>query len=276
MANKIPLLGTGLSGLVGSKFVEMYSDTYEFENLDLSTGVNILNEAQVHSAVEKSKSPVIVHFAAFTDVGKAFEENGNKEGLTYQVNVVGTQNIAKAAKEFGKHLVHISTAYVFDGQKQTPYVEDDQTHPIEWYGQTKAWAEEEVQKICERYSILRIDRPYRLDEFPKPDILHKVKGKLETNSLPPQFSDTSWTPTSIEKFADILHFCVQNAPNGIFHATTEPIFSDYTFALWVKEKFSLAGLVSEGSLTEYLKTSQRPYQRNTALDTSKLRSLMTK
>lgn len=268
------ILGTGLSGLVGSKFVELNGDQYTFENLDLSTGVDILNESQVKSAFEKSEASVVVHFAAFTDTQKAFEQNGDKEGPAYKVNVVGTRNIAIAAKKTGKYLIHISTAYVFDGKKDGKYVENDEVHPIEWYGQTKAWAEEEVQSTSTDFSILRIDRPYRIDEFSKMDILHKIKQRLEKNTLPPQFEDTSWTPTSVEKFSKILVWAVNHKPMGIFHATTESVFSDYTFALWVKEKFGLTGEVKKGSLTEYLKSNPRPYQKNTALDTTKLTSQM--
>lgn len=268
------ILGTGLSGLVGSKFVDLNKETYSFKNLDLSTGVDILNEEQVSTAIEKSSADVVVHFAAFTDTQKAFEETGNKEGLAYKVNVIGTRNIANAAKQSGKHLVHISTAYVFDGEKEGLYTETDPVQPIEWYGQTKMWAEEEVQKILSSYSILRIDRPYRLDEFPKADILHKVMEKLKTNTLPPQFADTRWTPTSIEKFSDILAWVCEHKPTGIFHTTTEPVFSDYTFAQWVKDQYKLDGEVKEGSLTEYLKVNPRPYQRNTSLDTTKIRTLM--
>src|SRR5260221_8916865 len=102
---KIPLLGTGLSGLVGSKFVDMYSDTYDFANMDLTNGVDILNEEQVVEFVSKSKASVIVHMAAFTDVTKAFEQEGDKEGMAYKVNVIGTRNMVKASKQFGKHLI---------------------------------------------------------------------------------------------------------------------------------------------------------------------------
>lgn len=267
------ILGTGLSGLVGSKFVELYKDVHSFQNLDLTSGVDILNESQVQAAFEKSDAPAVVHFAAFTDTQKAFEQNGDKEGPAYKVNVLGTRNIARAAQQTGKYLIHISTAYVFDGEKKGKYTEDDPVNPIEWYGQTKAWAEEEVVKSCDRYSILRIDRPYRQDEFPKLDILHKIKAKLEAGELPPQFADTTWTPTSVEKFSELLSWVAENEPQGIYHTTTEPEYSDYSFAVFVRDYYGINREVVKGSLTEYLKRNPRPYQRNTSLDTSKLRQL---
>lgn len=268
------IIGTGLSGLVGSKLVAMYSAENTFQNLDLTTGVDILNAEQVMEGFKQSTAPVAVHFAAFTDTQKAFEQSGDKEGMAYKVNVIGTRNIATAAKETGKYLVHISTAYVFDGTKEGLYTEEDAPAPIEWYGQTKAYAEEEVLALDGKFSIVRIDRPYREDVFPKLDLLHKIKAKLEEGTLPPQFSDTSWTPTSIEKFSKLLFEIMQRKPQGIFHTTTEPVFSDYSFAVWVKEKFKLSGEVKQGSLAEYLKNNPRPYQKNTALDTTKVRTVM--
>lgn len=267
------ILGTGLSGLVGSKFVDLYANVHEFQNLDLTSGVDILNESQVQAAFESSDAPVVVHFAAFTDTQKAFEQNGDKDGPAYKVNVLGTRNIAKAAQATGKYLIHISTAYVFDGEKIGRYTEEDPVRPIEWYGQTKAWAEDEVREHSSLYSILRIDRPYRQDEFPKLDILHKIKAKLEAGELPPQFSDTTWTPTSVEKFSQLLSWIAENKPVGIYHTTTEPEYSDYSFALFVRQYYRINREVQKGSLTEYLKDHPRPYQRNTSLDTSKIRQL---
>ena len=110
------IVGTGLSGLVGSKFVELYSNKYSISNLDLTAGVDITKEDDVMRAVEASNSPALIHLAAFTDVNKAFEQTGDKDGVCYKVNVTGTQNIANACKKTGKHLVHVSTAFVFDGK----------------------------------------------------------------------------------------------------------------------------------------------------------------
>lgn len=271
---KIPLLGTGLTGLVGSKFVELFSDSYECLNLDLTTGVDITDANTVHKAIANHSADVVVHFAAFTDVSRAHQEKGDKSGIVYKVNVDGTKNIAEAAKERGKHLIHISTAYVFDGEKEGMYTEDDAMHPIEWYGQTKAWAEDVVQESGVSHTILRIDQPYRQDEFAKLDILHRIKKGLETGTLPPMFTNHTFTATKIEEFAKTLHFMIQHKLPGIFHATTDPVTSDYEFALNVQKQFGLPGEIRKGDLLEYLKTVDRPYQKNTALSTKKLKAAM--
>lgn len=273
--SRIPLLGTGLTGLVGSKFVELYQHKYECTNLDLASGVDITNKEQVSQAITNHPADVVVHFAAFTDVTKANQEYGNKEGVVYKVNVEGTQHIVDAVKQSAKRLIHISTAYVFDGEKKGLYTETDQTHPIEWYGQTKFWAEEVVLSAGINHVILRIDQPYRQDEFPKLDILHRIKKGLEQGTLPPMFTDHTFCATKIEEFAKTLDFMVESQAQGVFHATTDPATTDFEFASKVKVQFGLRGEILPGSLVEYLKTTARPYQKNTALDTTKLQHLLS-
>lgn len=273
---KLPLLGTGFTGLVGSKFMQMFAAEYEFANIDLANGIDITDQSKVLEFVSQSASPVIIHFAAFTDVTKAHQEKGDKNGIVYKVNVLGTRNIVEAAKQTGKKLIHISTAYVFDGEKEGLYTEEDKVNPIEWYGQTKAMAEEEVTSANIPYTIFRIDQPYRQDEFPKLDILHRIKKGLEAGTLPPMFTDHTFTATQIEQFSEYLKSAITEPLNGIFHATTDAVTTDYEFAQKVKEQFGLPGEVREGSLAEYLKTTDRPYQKNTSLDTTKLNNALNK
>ncbi len=271
---KVEIIGTGLSGLVGSKFVDLYTDTYEFTNLDRATGIDITDEKQIKKIIEKSTANTIIHLAAFTDVNAAFAETGDKSGIAYAVNVLGTRNMAQAAKDFGKHLIHISTDFVFDGEKKGLYTEEDSVNPIEWYGQTKAWAEEEVEKSGAEYTILRIAFPYRQDDFPKMDVMHRIKKLLEEDKLQPMFIDHSFTPTQIEKLADTFNFVIKEKITGLYHASTDPVTTDYQFALKVKEQFGLAGEVRPGSLKEYLRTAKRPYQKNTALNVEKLKKVI--
>ena len=168
---KKKIILTGSNGLIGSKFKQLFRTKYEIINFDLSDQNNpldITNFKNLNQRFKKySNIEAVVHMAAYTDVNKAFEEKNNKNGLVYKVNVIGTRNIARCCCEFSIPLIHLSTAYVFDGQKKSSYVEDDNVNPIEWYGQTKAYAEEEVVKVLKQYVILRLDQPFRLDVFKK-------------------------------------------------------------------------------------------------------------
>ena len=158
---KPTIIGTGLSGLVGSRLVDLYSHKYNFENMDLSVGVDITDEKVVDDFISNSEAKVVVHLAAFTNVNAAHEQEGDESGICYKVNVIGTRNIASACKKHNKYLIHISTDFIFDGEGDLPKTEADLPSPIEWYGQTKYLAEKEVEKSDANYSILRLAYPYR-------------------------------------------------------------------------------------------------------------------
>lgn len=270
---KSAIIGTGLSGLVGSRFVELFSEKYDFRNFDLSDPaqpVDILKFDSVLAACQASSAEVLIHFAAYTDVNKAWEQKGDKNGLAYQVNVVGTENIIKAAETTGKRIIHISTAFVFDGKKKEKYVETDATGPIEWYGETKALAEEAVMKSSAPWTIFRIDQPFRADRFKRPDTVHRVIDGLVAGTLYPQFTDHSFGPTWIDDFARVLDWTVSSKSTGIYHASSGESWTDYDFAEAIRRELKLPGEVGKGSIAEYLKTAKRPYHLNTAMDVSKL------
>jgi dTDP-4-dehydrorhamnose reductase len=274
---KTPLLTTGLSGLVGSTFKNLYSKKYQITNLDISQSsnpVDITQYDQVLKSISDHPASTIIHLAAFTNVSQAYEQNNDTAGLAYQVNVVGTQNIAQAAKDSGKHLIHISTAFVFNGNKDSFYTESDLTNPIEWYGHTKALAEEKVNSILDSdsWTILRIDFPFRSRPFERPDIVRKNIKSLEMGY--PLFDDHFFGPTFLDDFSKVLDFFIKSQTSGIFHATAGEKWSDFELGLEIVKRFGLNYQVKPGKLADYLKKHPRPYQKNTALDVSKLAKIL--
>jgi dTDP-4-dehydrorhamnose reductase len=167
-------------------------------------------------------------------------------------------------------MIHISTAYVFDGKSEGLYTEQEPMKPIEWYGQTKAWAEEVVRESDIDWTILRIDQPFRSDQFPKVDIAHRIVEGLKDGTLYPQFTNHYFGPTFIDDFAKIIDWIVRTKTTGLYHATSGEKWSDWEFAKLINQTLKLDGEIKEGDLDEFLKTISRPYQRNTALDSSKL------
>jgi dTDP-4-dehydrorhamnose reductase len=268
---KIKVLATGATGLVGSRFVEMFMDKYEVINMDLTTGVDITKVETFKPFFDQHKDAVaLIHLAAFTDTNKAFAESGDKNGICYQVNVEGTKNIAGICKERGIHLIHVSTDFVFDGNKTTPYLESDPVSPIEWYGETKAMAEQVVKDSGASYSIARLSYPYRANYDLKPDLIKKIRAGLESGKLYPQFSDTLITPTLIDDIAKAFDKLIELKPSGIFHTVGSDALSPYQLA----QKVALAygfdpDSVKEGSLTEYLKTAARPFARTVDMSNKK-------
>lgn len=277
MSAKIAVLGTGLNGLIGSRLVKDFGQSYDFENLDLrdpQRAVDITDAEGVLAAVKQSTADCLIHLAAFTDVSAAWQQRDNKNGPAYLVNVVGTRNIVRACEASNKHLIHVSTAYVFDGQKPGFYTEEDPRSPIEWYGQSKAEAEAIVEASSAPWTILRIDQPFRSDGFAKTDILHRIINGIEQKNLYPQFTDHFFGPTYINDFVKIIDFFIRSKTSGLFHASSGEKWSDYDFATATKEALQSDFPIQAGSVIDYLKTQQRPYQINTALDNQKLRSVL--
>lgn len=261
---------TGATGLVGSRFVEMYQNNYKVINIDLATGVDITDLSSIEKIIKANPNAKhLIHLAAFTDTNKAMEQKGDLLGLCYQVNVIGTKNIATLCSKYNIHLIHVSTDFVFDGTKNDPYTEEDPTSPIEWYGQTKAIAEEEVKKIPSSV-ILRIAYPYRANYDLKPDIISKIRMGLESGSLPPQFVDTTITPTFVDDIAKAFDASIRLGSMGIYHVVGDTSLSPYELAKKVAKAYGFdPTIVKSSKLIDYLKTATRPIARNTALSNAK-------
>ncbi|NCN06443.1 MAG: sugar nucleotide-binding protein [Candidatus Pacebacteria bacterium] len=273
---KQALLITGSSGLIGSKFAQIYADKYELQTLDISDPiqpVDITDEQTVFSFFEKSTAKTCVHLAAFTDVTAAWQQRGDTNGLVYRVNVTGTEVLSRAASKFDKHLILVSTAYVFDGKKDTLYTETDTTNPIEWYGQTKAYAEEIVMSSLHSWTIARIDQPFRSDPFAKLDVAHKFAQKISQGAAK-LFDNHYFGPTFIDDFVRVLDFMIQSRISGIFHATSGEKWSDYDFGVALQNALSLPGKIERNDLDAYQKQQTRPYQANTALNCKKLLKIL--
>ena len=271
--SKTPLLTTGLTGLVGSRIAEMLADKYEFFNMDLTTGVDITDKTKIENFVKEHPAEVMIHLAAYTDVNGAYAQTDDKEGICYRVNVEGTKNIARVCQENKIYLINISTDFVFSGTKTESYLETDPRDPIEWYGQTKAWAEEEIEKTVEHYAIARIGYPFRAKFETKLDTVAKTKQGLADGTLYPQFSDMIITPTYIDDLAGVIELMIAKKPQGIFHLHSSSSLSPFELAKKIATTFGFDPTsVKEGSLEEYLKTTDRPYQKSLRMSNQKVQA----
>lgn len=268
---KTTIIGSGLSGMVGSRFTEMFASDFDFINLDLTNHIDITNPVQIDQALSQQPPTAVIHLAAFTDVSKAYEQKGDKNGLVYQVNVLGTQNIANACKKYHHYLIHISTDFVFDGKKQESYTEEDQPHPIEWYGQTKLWAEEAVKNSGCQFVICRLAFPFRAKFSPKEDLVRKIIAKLKINTLHPMFTDQIITPTFIDDICQALKVFIVKKPQGIYHVVGSTALSPYDLAKKVAAVFQLPSGIKPGIFKDFMKTDPRPRQQYLKISNVKLK-----
>ncbi len=263
---KPKIIGTGLTGLVGSRIIELLKDKFEFIDFSLDKGINILDQNSLSQAFASHQdAAAVIHLAAFTDTNAAWEQRGDKSGLCYQLNVVGTKNILNLAQKNNQYFIYISTDFVFDGAKTTPYAESDTPNPIEWYGETKYIGEQVVLNSRHPSAITRITYPYRANFELKPDIVHKVLTKLQAGDIVKMFSDQICTYTFIDDIAVALGQFLDKKYTGIYHLVGSSSHSPFDMAKLVAQTFAYdPNLVQASSLDEYIKSQpqdSRPWQK---------------
>jgi dTDP-4-dehydrorhamnose reductase len=267
---KKTVIGTGLTGLVGSRIVELNSQ-YEF--IDISyPQADITKIDSIESYFKNHlEAKTVIHFAAFTDTKSAWEQRFDLTGPCFQINVIGTQNIVTLCQKYQKHLIHISTDYVFNGQKETPYTEDDPINSLEWYGQTKAMAEKIA--LNAGATVARICFPFRQSFAAKADFIQGYINKLKAREPLYLFTDQTITPTFIDDMATAFDVMIQRHPEGIYHVVGSSFHSPFEVAQKVAAAFKLdASLIHESSLAQYLKDNPlaRTFGKNQAISNQKL------
>lgn len=264
------ILVLGGSGLVGSRFTKLNKEKFNIHAPDASE-VDILNKDQLLKAFEQFNPEIVINFAAFTDVQAAEKENGDKNGICYKINVEGADNVANVSKDSGVHLIHISTEYVFDGTKSdSPYKEEDSPNPINWYGQTKYFADQFVLDSGCKSTIARISMPYSPYYEAKLDVARFFLGELRAKNKIKVVIDQKITPTLVDDIAAALTYLAERKVEGVFHVSTTTQTSPFDFAMLIAKAFNLdSSLVETISLDEYNKKKQAPLLKYSWLDPSK-------
>jgi dTDP-4-dehydrorhamnose reductase len=224
------LLITGAGGQVGSELIEVATsgkhDVYGYSSKEL----DITDDEQVQKIVAAVAPDVIINAAAYTAVDKAEEE----KDLAYAVNATGVENLARACKKNNIPLLHISTDYVFDGEKTSPYLETDPTSPTGVYGASKLEGDKLLQSVWDKHIILRVSWVFgkQGSNFIK-TMLCLGKDRNELSVVNDQFG----APTSARSIAlclldmvDEPRFGNDDFPWGVYHFQSDPGVTWYEFA----------------------------------------------
>ena len=228
------ILITGAKGQLGNKLIEILGKDHELiltdsDNMDI-TDINI-----VKKVISEEKPDYIIHGAAYTKVDKAEEEID----LCRKINSIGTKNIATVAKEFDIKLIYISTDFVLDGLKKSPYMESDKPNPLSIYGLTKYEGEEFIRGICDQYYIIRV--AWLFGELPVGGagtnfveiMLKLAKERPSLNVVNDQIGSPTYTGDLVETISKIIN---SSAEFGTYHFSGTGACSWYDFA---KEIFRL-------------------------------------
>jgi dTDP-4-dehydrorhamnose reductase len=230
-----------------------------------SSDLDITKKDTIEAIFNTIKPDFCVNAAAYTAVDKAETE----EEKAYLINVIGAKNLAEVCKNFKTTLIHISTDFVFDGNKSTPYLEEDKTNPQGVYGKTKSDGEQQITKILKEHFIIRTSWLY--SQFSNNFMKTILKLAKERNFLS-VVNDQIGTPTNAVDLAEvIIKVILSNSKNfGIYHFSNEGSASWYDFAKRIFEINKIAIDLKPIPTSEFPTPAKRP--RYSVLDKSKIKS----
>lgn len=255
------ILITGANGML-AKAVRNELKNEELILTDVAD-LDITDIDAVRKFVEETKPEYIINCAAYTAVDKAEEQLE----IARKVNADGPKNLAIVANEEDITLVHISTDYVFGGDKgvEDVYTEDEEKNPVTVYGITKLEGEQAIIDSCFKYYIFRTAWLYGDGNNFVRTMLNLGKEKNELNVV----ADQHGSPTYAVDLASIIHQAIEKEiPYGIYHATNQGYTTWYEFT---KEIFEFAGIdckVNPVTSEEFVRPAKRP--KNSKLSKEKL------
>lgn len=255
------VLITGANGMLAKAVINELKE----EELILTdvADLDITNIDEVRKFVEENKPQYIINCAAYTAVDKAEEQ----EEIARKVNAIGPKNLAIVANEEDATLIHISTDYVFGGDKdiEEDYFEMEEKSPNSVYGITKLQGEQEIVNSCFKYYIFRTAWLYGDGNNFVRTMLKLGKEKESINVV----NDQHGSPTYAVDLASIIHQAIEKQiPYGIYHATNEGYTTWYEFTKQIFEKSGYTCKVNPVTSEEFASKAKRP--KNSKLSKKKL------
>ena len=209
------ILVTGAKGMLGKDLSSILKKSnHEVLETDIEE-LDITQIDKVYEIVKTLKPEIILNFAAYTQVDKAEQEPEK----AFLINGAGTQNLALICRDFNIDLLHISTDYIFDGEKKSPYTPFDSPNPINVYGLSKLAGEKYLQWLWDKFYIIRTSWLYGKNG---PNfvfsILKLAQTRKEIKVVNDQIGSPTWTVTLSQAISEII----ETKKYGIYH------ISDYT------------------------------------------------
>lgn len=225
------VLVTGANGMLADALCPLLDkcghEVYltDIAGLDNIVKLDIRSLEQVMGFTRIHKPDIIFHLAAETDVDKCELDKDH----AYEVNAKGTENMAIACKEYNIPLVYISTAAVFDGEKEGGYTEEDAPNPLNTYGRSKLKGEEIVRSMLTKYYIVRAG--WMIGGYNKDKkFVWKIMQLLKTKKEIPVVIDKIGSPTFTKDFAKALVDIVSNREYGLYHCVNKGICTRFDIA----------------------------------------------
>ena len=260
------IIVTGANGMLGKDLVPLLAANHDVIALSRAE-CDITNPSVVDTLIRKNAPNLIINCAAFTDVDGCEREPEK----AFAVNAAGAGHIARAASVAGARLFHISTDYVFDGMKSTPYNENDATNPISVYGQSKLQGEQLVLQQNWTASSPLILRTAWLYGLQGSNFVEKILAAAQSGRDLKVVADQRGCPTWTMHLAGKIVELITTAADGILHVANSGNCSRFEFAQAIVARLPNPVKVTPVDTSHANRPARRP--PCSILDCSRLESL---
>lgn len=243
------VLITGSNGLLGQKLVDAYrkkadtiliatakgADRYPDKNGYIFESLDITNQVEVETIINKHKPNAIINTAAMTNVDACETDHIGCDAL----NIDAVKFLANACNKINAHFIHISTDFIFDGT-HGPLHENEKPNPISYYGYSKLLGEKMVMEISKNWTILRTVLVYGVvSDMSRSNIVLWAKNNLEQNKNINVVDDQFRTPTLAEDLAQGCMLAADKKATGIYHISGKNFLSVFDLVYRVADFWKL-------------------------------------
>jgi dTDP-4-dehydrorhamnose reductase len=263
VSDKVLIFGS--SGQLGADLVSVLQDAEEFEVIPLThQDADCTDAAAVRSVVLQSRPQIIINSAAYVRVDDC-EDHAME---AFAVNAIGALNISRACAEVDALCVYISTDYVFDGDKELPYVESDMPNPINVYGTSKLAGELLVRQSTARWLIIRVASLFGNtgSRGKGGNFIETVLAKAKKGEPLRVIDDVQISPTYTRDAATKIKSVLLDGFHGVVHSANRESCSWYEFAKASLLMCNINADLSPVASTAYLMRARRP--KNSILGTN--------
>ena len=276
------ILITGANGLLGQHLVKMLIDTtthsiiatgkgtcrmnFSFAKTFQYYSLDITDAVAVEDFIAAHQPNIIVHIAAITQADEC-EQNPI---ACWHTNVTATRFLINAAEKINAHFIYLSTDFVFDGLSG-PYIETDETGPLNYYGSSKLAAEKAVQQSLLHGCIIRTVLVYGNAWLKnRSNMVSWVKENLEKQQNIKVVSDQWRTPTYVDDLATGVLLAIEKNATGIYHISGEEMMTPYDMALATAAYLKLdINLIEKVNASSFTQPAKRPAKTGFVIDKAK-------
>jgi dTDP-4-dehydrorhamnose reductase len=242
------ILITGANGQLGSALQQVLAG----EDLVLKDLPDFdLTDPACEDQIVSTRPDVILHLGAYTNVDGAEREPDRAKA----VNARGTTHVARAAKRLQSRLVYISTDYVFDGEKRTPYTEDDKPHPLNQYGLSKYEGEQAALTLCQNSLVVRTAWVYGHEGS---NFVKTIMQLAHTQPALEVVADQRGCPTYAADLAWAIQRLLASDMQGICHVTNSGDCTWYEFAQAIVQHMGVSTVVRPITTAQAGRLARRP------------------